>query len=150
MEAIKCEAAIMAAERGSLTAAASALGYTQSGITRMINSLENELGFALFIRQKRGVKLTENGKIMLFEPRLYGEAKEIVDELLSHHAVIVNFTQMDNKAANKVVDFLNGAVYAIDGEIKRIGEQIFLCVPRDVDVAGKLAGDLNSNNSERL
>ena len=57
---------------------------------------------------------------------------------------------MDNKAANKVVDFLNGAVYAIDGEIKRIGEQIFLCVPRDVDVAGKLAGDLNSNNSERL
>ena len=92
----------------------------------------------------------ENGKIMLFEPRLYGEAKEIVDELLSHHAVIVNFTQMDNKAANKVVDFLNGAVYAIDGEIKRIGEQIFLCVPRDVDVAGKLAGDLNSNNSERL
>ena len=116
----------------------------------LINSLENELGFALFIRQKRGVKLTENGKIMLFEPRLYGEAKEIVDELLSHHAVIVNFTQMDNKAANKVVDFLNGAVYAIDGEIKRIGEQIFLCVPRDVDVAGKLAGDLNSNNSERL
>ena len=92
----------------------------------------------------------ENGKIMLFEPRLYGEAKEIVDELLSHHAVIVNFTQMDNKAANKVVDFLNGAVYAIDGEIKRIGEQIFLRVPRDVDVAGKLAGDLNSNNSERL
>ncbi|MFR0610169.1 cell division protein SepF [Limosilactobacillus mucosae] len=92
----------------------------------------------------------ENGKITLFEPRLYGEAKEIVDELLSHHAVIVNFTQMDNKAANKVVDFLNGAIYAIDGEIKRIGEQIFLCVPRDVDVAGKLAGDFNSNNSERL
>lgn len=50
MEVIKCEAAIMAAERGSLTAAASALGYTQSGITRMINSLENELGFALSIR----------------------------------------------------------------------------------------------------
>ena len=92
----------------------------------------------------------ENGKIMLFEPRLYGESKEIVDELLNHHAVIVNFSQMDNKAANKVVDFLNGAVYAIDGEIKRIGEQIFLCVPRGVDVAGKLAGDLNSNSSERL
>ena len=80
---------------------------------------------------------------------MYGEAKEIVDELLSHHAVIVNFTQMDNKVATRSWT-LNGAVYAIDGEIKRIGEQIFLCVPRDVDVAGKLAGDLNSNNSERL
>ena len=81
MEAIKCEAAIMAAERGSLTAAASALGYTQSGITRMINSLENELGFALFIRQKRGVKLTENGKIMLPKLRSIVQAQKQANEL---------------------------------------------------------------------
>lgn len=93
---------------------------------------------------------TENDQIVLFEPRLYGEAKEIVDELLNHHAVIINFTQMDLKVANKVVDFLNGAVYAIDGEMKRIGEQIFLCVPHDVDVTGKLTTDLKSSNNERL
>ncbi len=64
MEAVKCEAALLAAELGSLTAAAERLGYTQSGITRMLNSLEEELGFALFIRGKKGVRLTENGKAM--------------------------------------------------------------------------------------
>lgn len=81
MEAIKCEAAIMAAERGSLTAAASALGYTQPGITRMINSLENELGFALFVRQKKGVKLTENGKTMLPKLRSIVQAQKQANEL---------------------------------------------------------------------
>ena len=65
MDAIKCEAMITAAETGSLTAAAERLGYTQSGITRMLNSLESETGFPLFIRSKKGVQLTENGKAIL-------------------------------------------------------------------------------------
>lgn len=65
MDIIKCEAALAAAEQGSLTAAAELLGYTQSGITRMISALESEIGFPLFIRSKKGVRLTENGKIML-------------------------------------------------------------------------------------
>ena len=41
------------------------LGYTQSGITRMIGTLEEELGFPLFLRSKKGVQLTENGKLCL-------------------------------------------------------------------------------------
>ena len=65
MEAVKCEAILLAAETGSLTAAAERLGYTQSGITRMLSSLEDEVGFPLFIRSKKGVRLTENGKLML-------------------------------------------------------------------------------------
>lgn len=62
---MKCEAALAAADRGSLTAAAELLGYTQSGVTRMVGALEEELGFALFSRSKRGVVLTENGRLML-------------------------------------------------------------------------------------
>lgn len=65
MDAIKCEAFIYSARLGSMTEAAEALNYTQSGITRMINSLENEIGFPLFIRSKKGVSLTENGKEMM-------------------------------------------------------------------------------------
>ena len=65
MDAVKCEAFLTAVDRGSFTAAAETLGYTQSGITRMINALESELGFSLFVRQKKGVVLTENGKSML-------------------------------------------------------------------------------------
>ncbi len=65
MEIIQCEAVLKAAELGSLSAAGEMLNYTQSGITRMIRSLEEELGYPVFIRSKRGVVLTENGKAML-------------------------------------------------------------------------------------
>lgn len=85
---------------------------------------------------------TNNGKIALFEPRIYGDAREITNRLLEGQAAIINFSQMDPKIALKTVDFLNGAVFAIDGEIKRIGEQIFLCTPRNVEVSGKAAEDM--------
>ena len=65
MDTLKCEAFLIAARLGSLTEAAQVLGYTQSGITRMISSLESEFGFPLFIRSKKGVTLSENGRDML-------------------------------------------------------------------------------------
>lgn len=65
MDDSKYEAFLLAVDHGSLTAAAEFLGYTQSGITRIIKSLEDEVGFPLFIRSKKGVRLTENGKVMV-------------------------------------------------------------------------------------
>ena len=57
MDVTKCEAFLAAIDHGSLTAAGVFLGYTQSGITRMINALEEEVGFPLFIRTKKGCLL---------------------------------------------------------------------------------------------
>lgn len=65
MDRIKCEALLLAVEGGSMTHAANVLGYTQPGITRMIDSLEEELGFPLLVRTKKGVSLTPNGQQML-------------------------------------------------------------------------------------
>jgi len=65
MDIIKCEALINAAEMGSITAAAEEMGYTQSGITRMISSLEDEVGFTLLTRSKHGVTLTGDGEIII-------------------------------------------------------------------------------------
>jgi len=64
MDAVKCGALLCAADLGSMTAAAEKLGYTQSGVTRMIRSLEEELGFPLLARGNGGVRLTENGRLM--------------------------------------------------------------------------------------
>ncbi|KEF36749.1 transcriptional regulator [Schinkia azotoformans MEV2011] len=52
-------------ELGSLTKAAEALGFTQSGVSHLINSLEDEVGFLLLSRNRSGVKLTENGEMIL-------------------------------------------------------------------------------------
>lgn len=65
MDNTKCAALLAAVDTGSLTAAAVALGYTQPGITRIIHSLEREIGFTLLTRSPKGVELTENGKEML-------------------------------------------------------------------------------------
>lgn len=52
-------------ELGSLTKAAEAMGFTQSGVSHLINSLEEEIGFLLLSRNRSGVKLTENGEMVL-------------------------------------------------------------------------------------
>lgn len=65
MDTKKLEALLLAVERGSLTAAAAEMGYTQSGLTNMMNSLESELGLNLLRRSKGGVSLTPAGESLL-------------------------------------------------------------------------------------
>ena len=61
----KLEALAVAAEQGSFTRAAEQLGYTQSGLTHMMNSLEREIGFPVLVRDRRGVRLTPAGQRIL-------------------------------------------------------------------------------------
>ena len=65
MDSKKIKALLTAAETGSLTAAAAELGYTQAGLTQMMNSLENELGLHLLVRGKNGVRLSAAGESLL-------------------------------------------------------------------------------------
>lgn len=65
MDTKKMDAFLLAVERGSLTAAAEEMGYTQSGLTNMMNSLESELGLNLLVRSKSGVRLTPAGETLL-------------------------------------------------------------------------------------
>jgi len=84
MDSKKCEAFLAAIDYGSLTAAGEALGYTQPGITRMINTLEEELGFKLFVRTKKGVSVTGNGAIMIPAFREIVRAQRVAEELGSN------------------------------------------------------------------
>ena len=65
MDIKKIQALLAAVERGSLTSAACDLGYTQSGLTHMMNSLEDELGVELLVRSKSGVRLSHAGQELL-------------------------------------------------------------------------------------
>lgn len=92
-----------------------------------------------------GRQAADTGKISLFEPRLYSDVKEIATQLLNERAIIVNFTQMDTGEAKRVVDFLNGTVFAIDGSIERVGDQIFLCTPHNYEISGNLSANLTKD-----
>lgn len=65
MDLTKCEAFLRAVDSGSITAVAESMEYTQSGISRMMNALEDEVGFPLLIRNKKGVAPTADGKRMI-------------------------------------------------------------------------------------
>ena len=52
-------------------------------------------------------------KIVLYEPRVYSDAKEVAQNLLNNKAVIINFARMDDEQARRIVDFITGTVYAL-------------------------------------
>ena len=83
MESKKLEALLMAADLGSFTRAAEVLGYTQSGLTHMMNSLEREVGFPLLLRGRHGVRLTEEGEKLAPRIRTFLRAAAELDETVS-------------------------------------------------------------------
>ena len=81
MDTKKLDAFLLAVERGSLTAAASEMGYTQSGLTNMMNALENELGLKLLTRNKSGVGLTAEGQALQVASALVGETLLMTEKI---------------------------------------------------------------------
>ena len=92
----------------------------------------------------------KSSKVVLFEPRAYSEAQEIADHLKSRKAVVVNLQRIAHDQAKRIVDFLSGTVYAIGGDIQRIGSNIFLCTPDNVDVSGSITGILQDEETDDL
>lgn len=83
----------------------------------------------------------EGSKLMLLEPRAYSESQQIADHLKNRHTVVVNLKRVTTDQAKRIVDFLSGTVYAIGGDLQKIGGGIFLCTPKNMDVQGKITGD---------
>lgn len=78
-------------------------------------------------------------KIVLYEPRVFSDAKEVAQNLLNNKAVIINFSRMEDSSAKRIVDFITGTVYALNGEIQRIGDKIFLATPPKFTTDGKIS-----------
>ena len=90
---------------------------------------------------------SQKPKIKIVEPRTYSEVKEIADLVLKNNSVILNFRRIEKDQAKKILDFLTGTVYAIDGDIQRVGEEIFVCTPSNVDIDGTELESLSSTEN---
>lgn len=84
---------------------------------------------------------TGSGKMILLEPRAYSESQQIADHLKKRNTVVVNMKRVTPDQAKRIVDFLSGTVYALGGDLQKIGGGIFLCTPKDVDVEGAITDD---------
>ena len=79
------------------------------------------------------------GKITVMEPRAYSEAMAIAKRIIAGEATLVNYHLVEEKQARRIVDFLTGTVYALDGDIKRVGDEIFLCTPTGMEIDSSTA-----------
>jgi len=87
--------------------------------------------------------------MILFEPRAYSESQQIANYLKSNNAVIVNLKRVTPDQAKRIVDFLSGTLYAIEGGLEKLGGGIFLCTPKDVPVEGKITDDNPAKGKEK-
>ena len=82
-----------------------------------------------------------SGKMILLEPRAFSESQQIADHLKKKNTVVVNMKRVTPDQAKRIVDFLSGTVYALGGDLQKIGAGIFLCTPKDVNVEGAITDD---------
>jgi cell division inhibitor SepF len=84
-------------------------------------------------REREGIRL------MLFEPRSYSDAQDIADNLRHRRPVVINLQRVEKEQAKRIVDFLSGTVYALNGDIQKVGDHIFVCTPDNVDMQGNIS-----------
>ena len=94
--------------------------------------------------------MTEDGgaKMILLEPRAYSEAQQIADHLKKRNTVVVNLKRVTSDQAKRIMDFLSGTIYAIKGNIQKIGSGIFLCTPNNINVQGKITDDTDKDKDK--
>ena len=76
--------------------------------------------------------------VVLVRPTCSNDAYPAADELRSKKAVIVNMENVDKVVSRRVVDFLSGCAYALDGTVKKIAQSTYLFCPSSMDVSGDL------------
>ena len=81
-------------------------------------------------------------KVVVMEPHSFEDAQNIADQLKNRRPVIVNLENAERNLAKRVVDFISGTTYALNGNMQKVGNGIFLFVPSNVDISGEMRDEL--------
>jgi cell division inhibitor SepF len=83
-------------------------------------------------------------KVMIIKPTVFEEATDIVDDLKNRKIVVVNTTNMESKVAQRLLDFMGGASYALGGELQEVEKGVYVLSPSNVEVTNELKNELSS------
>ena len=86
-------------------------------------------------------------EVVLFHAKTFEDAAKAADELRRKKAVILNMENIDKSLTRRVVDFLSGSVYALDGSVKKIAQSTYLFCPHNMDVVGDFESEQNDIES---
>lgn len=87
---------------------------------------------------------TSQFKVVIMQPENFDDAQDICDHLKNKKPVIVNLEELEKDLAQRIIDFLSGSVYALDGSIQKVSGGIFIIAPYNVDVMGDFKDELGN------
>lgn len=90
------------------------------------------------------IHTTTQLKVVVLTPESFDEAREIADNLKAKRPVVINLEGLEKDIARRIVDFLSGAVYSLDGNIQKISSGIFLVAPYNVGIMGDFRDELKN------
>ncbi len=82
---------------------------------------------------------TSKVRVLIFKPVSYDDSQSIIDHLKENKPIIVNLDELENEVAQRILDFVSGAVYALDGNIRKAARNIFVVAPCNIDVSTNVA-----------
>jgi cell division inhibitor SepF len=85
-------------------------------------------------------------KVVVYQALTYDDTQAIVDNLKNRKPIIVNLDSLEQDLAQRVLDFLSGAVYALDGTIQKVSRSIFVLVPSNIDIVGNIPEDFKGKS----
>ncbi len=90
------------------------------------------------------IHTTAQLKLVVMQPECFEDARDIANHLKSKKPVVMNLESVDRDVARRIVDFLSGAVYALDGNIQKVSNGIFLIAPYNVGIMGDFKDELRN------
>ena len=103
------------------------------------NGASEDEFYSLSKKEMKNDDLKNGNKMILVEPRAYSESQQIADYLKNRNSVVVNLKRVTSDQAKRIIDFLTGCIYAIGGDLQKLGNGIYLCTPNNVSVQGKMS-----------
>lgn len=85
-------------------------------------------------------------KVVIVKPKDYDEATQICDDLKNRKIVVVNVTELEPKTAQRLLDFMGGASYVLNGELLEVEKGVYLLSPSNVDISRDFKDDLASKS----
>ena len=91
------------------------------------------------------IHATTQLKVVLVKPERFENASEIADHLKDKRTVVLNLESTNKDVARRLIDFLSGVTYGVEGKIKKVSANTYIITPYHVDLEGELIDELENN-----
>jgi cell division inhibitor SepF len=111
---------------------------------------ENALDNPFITKGKKGkvvnIHQAAQDNVVVIQPQEYEDTQQIVDNIKRRKPVIINLDSLDTLLAQRILDFLSGAVYAVEGTIQKVARGIFVLTPSNINVTGNVPAEQQNNS----